>query len=154
MTISKLQFLHKLMVILSVAPLTSCVAHGGWFNPQSSIQAVELAEVTTQAVANDMTENLTNEIGPGTGTIWLKGGASAFGAALASAMQEQGYAVATEIQAPAGEAMIPLSYTVDQAGSLIVVRMTTPTVELSRSYAATSTGASPASAVSILTRAG
>ncbi len=144
------------MVGLGVAstPLAGCVtSNSGWFNPATSADAANLSPSAAGAIAGDIVPKLAENVGPGTGTIYLKADNSEFGLALESALRGWGYAVAAADQQPSGDSIIPLAYAVDQDGNEILVRITTPQVELSRTYIASAEGANPSSALAVLSRA-
>ena len=152
--ISKRQLLKAAALTLMGMPLAGCVSNrGGWFNAEASVDAVKLSSLEATAIAHDMTDSLSGRIGPGAGTIWLKGDGSPFEPALEEAMRSAGYAVASANQRQPGNDIIPLAYVIDHDGSEILVRITMSNIELSRSYATTSNGVSPASPLSVLTRA-
>jgi hypothetical protein len=135
-----------------VTPMAGCMTQSGWFNPTTSVDAANLLPSASSIIAGDMVAKLSEHVGAGTGTIFLKADKSEFGLALESSLRGWGYAVAEADQQPSGNTIIPLAYTVDSDAGQIFVRLTTPTVELARTYQATATGASPTSPVSVLTR--
>ncbi|MGX1501027.1 hypothetical protein ACSSV1_006096 [Labrenzia sp. MBR-25] len=135
-----------------VTPMAGCMTQSGWFNPTTSVDAANLSPSAASIVAGDMVAKLSEHVGAGTGTIFLKADNSQFGLALESSLRGWGYAVAEADQQPSGDTIIPLAYTVGSDAGQIFVRLTTPTVELARTYQATATGASPTSPVSVLTR--
>jgi hypothetical protein len=135
-----------------VTPMAGCMTQSGWFNPTTSVDAANLSPSAASIVAGDMIAKLSEHVGVGTGTIFLKADNSQFGLALESSLRGWGYAVAEADQQPSGDTIIPLAYTVDSDAGQIFVRLTTPTVELARTYQATAAGASPTSPVSVLTR--
>ncbi len=149
---------RSLMSMLAVAGvgfmLASCMSTGdGWFNPKGSTSVADLSPAASAAIANDIAGKLAQSVGPGTGTVLLKMDKSQFGAALMSALRSQGYAVAEADQKPTGDQVIPLSYTVNRDGANVLVRITTPSVELSGTYLVTPDGAAPSAPVAVLTRA-
>lgn len=132
------------------ASLAACTTTGGYFSPVASMDAAQLDSIAADAVAGDMVAKLAENVGPGTGTIALKSDDSAFAASLDKQLRGWGYAVDP---AATGAGAIPLAYTVDTADGQVLVRLSTPTVELARTYS-TSTGvAVPASPVSVMRRA-
>jgi type IV secretion system protein TrbH len=154
MIVSRRSLLKGLAVFTAATPLAACSTTGdGWFNPQASVDAANLSPSAAGAVASDIVAKLAEKVGPGTGTILLNSDKSQFGVALDAALHNWGYAVAAADQKPSGDKIIPLAYTINSDGSQILVRITTPSVELSRTYTATAEGADPSSPVAILTRA-
>ncbi len=103
------------------------------------------------AVAGDMVSKLAEHVGPGTGTIVIKPDDSAFGLALEESLRGWGYAVASNQEA-SGDTMIPLAYVIDTFEGAVMTRISTPSVELTRSYAMSATGATPTSPLSVMQR--
>lgn len=150
---SRRSFLKAVSITALTIPMASCMtSQNGWFNPTVSVDAANLSPSAAGVVAGDMVAKLSEHVGAGTGTIYLKADNSQFGLALESSLRGWGYAVAETDQKPTDDAVIPLAYTIDSDAGQIFVRLTTPTVELARTYQATATGASPSSPVSVLTR--
>lgn len=147
--------LASILAVTSVSfSLASCMSTGdGWFNPKGSTSVADLSPAASAAITNDIVAKLAQSVGPGTGTVLLKMDKSQFGAALMSALHGHGYAVAEADQKPAGDQVIPLSYTVNRDGANVLVRITTPSVELSGTYLVTPDGAAPSAPVAVLTRA-
>ncbi|HBF28538.1 conjugal transfer protein TrbH [Rhizobium sp.] len=148
-----LKSISLLVVTPFLTPLAGCVSsNSGWFNPASSIDSVNLSPSAAQAIAGDLVPKLAEHVGPGTGTIALRADNSPFAHALIDAMRGWGYAVATPDQQAKDDKIIPVSFTISQADTMIFVRITTPKVELSKAYAASANGANPASPLSVLSR--
>lgn len=145
--------LKAISISALATPIAGCMtSQSGWFNPTSSIDAANLSPSAASIVAGDMVAKLSEHVGAGTGTIALKADNSEFALALENSLRGWGYAVAEADQQPSGDTIIPLAYTIDSDAGQIFARLTTPTVELARTYQATPTGASPTSPVSVLTR--
>lgn len=148
---------NRILRLVAVALLASSAAAcnttsgGGYFNPSASSAMAELTPEAAAAIAGDMAAKLAEQIGPGTGTIVLKPDDSTFGVPLQEALRGWGYAVAVD-QEVSGEVPIPLAYVIDTSEGMVMVRITTPNVELTRAYALSATGASPASPLSVLRR--
>lgn len=145
-------FLKSIFIAALAAPAAGCMTQRGWFNPTTSVDAANLSPAAASIVAGDMVAKLSEHIGMGTGTIFLESDNSEFGLAIESSLREWGYAVADADQKPTGDTIIPLAYTVGSDAGQIFVRITTPTVELARTYRATVEGAAPTSPVSVLTQ--
>lgn len=112
----------------------------------------ELSSTAANAIAGDMVSKLAEVVGPGTGTVILKSDGSPFDKALTSSLKGWGYAVATSDQKTDGGKLIQLAYAVDSFEGSFLARLSTPTVDLGRVYAVTSTGAAPSSPLSIMRR--
>lgn len=112
----------------------------------------ELSSNAANAIAGDMVGKLAEVAGPGTGTVILKSDGSPFGKALASSLKGWGYAVATPDQKSDAGRLIQLAYAVDNFEGNVLARLSTPTIDLGRAYAVTSTGAAPSSPLSIMRR--
>lgn len=153
MLYTRRSILKAISISALATPIAGCMtSQSGWFNPTSSIDAANLSPSAARVVAGDMVAKLSEHIGAGMGTIFLKADNSEFGIALESSLRGWGYAVAEVDQQPSGDTIIPLAYTIDSDAAQIFARLTTPTVELARTYQATPTGASPTSPVSVLTK--
>jgi len=99
-----------------------------------------------------MVSRLSEQVGPGTGTIALKQDGSPFGQAMESALRRQGYAVVTDRNSAGNNAAIPLAYVVEPFEEQVLARLSTKGVELGRAYSVTQQGASPASPLSVMRR--
>lgn len=122
---------------------------GGYFSAAASSDAANLDALAANAVAGDMVAQLAEHVGPGTGTIALKSDGSAMSAALEEQLRGWGYAVDPSAS---GQGAIPLAYTVSAYEGQVLTRISTPTVELARSYSITELGAQPASPISVMRR--
>lgn len=149
---SRRLFLKAFFIAALGAPTAGCMTQRGWFNPTTSVDAANLSPAAASIVAGDMVAKLSEHVGMGTGTILLETDNSEFGLAIESSLRGWGYAVAEADQKPTGDTTIPLTYTVGSDAGQIFVRITTPIVELARTYQATVEGAAPTSPVSVLTR--
>lgn len=153
MTLSRRLFLKALGNSALAGSLAGCkTTRTGWFNPATSTDTAELSTETATAIAEDMVAPLSEHLDVGTSTIALRRDASEFGLALDKSLRASGYAVVEADQEVVAGTVIPLTYTIQPDAAQIFARITTPTVELARSYRATMTGASPLSPISILTR--
>ena len=142
---------RALSVALMAFSLAGCATTGGgYFTAASSTDAANLNPYAANAVAGDMVAQLAEHVGPGTGTIALKTDDSALSAALEEQLRGWGYAVDPSAT---GEGAIPLAYTVSAFDGQVLTRISTPSVELARTYTMTELGASPSSPLSVLRRA-
>lgn len=112
----------------------------------------EISGPAASAIAGDMVSRLAEQIGPGKATIALKPDASPYGQALEAALKGWGYAVATDQKTDGGKSVIPLAYVVVPFEGQVLARLSTSTIELGRAYTVTASGATPASALSLLKR--
>lgn len=147
--------IHRLSRVLALVLLTGATTGctttgGGYFTPTVSADAANLAGRGC-GVAGDMVSKLAEHVGPGTGTIVIKPDDSAFGLALEESLRGWGYAVASNQEA-SGDTMIPLAYVIDTFEGAVMTRISTPSVELTRSYAMSATGATPTSPLSVMQR--
>ncbi|QAA98401.1 MULTISPECIES: conjugal transfer protein TrbH [Agrobacterium tumefaciens complex] len=112
----------------------------------------EISGPAASAIAGDMVSRLAEQIGPGKATIALKADTSPFGQALEAALKGWGYAVVTDQKTDSGTAVVPLAYVIMPFEGQVLARLSTNSVELGRAYTVTSTGATPASALSRMRR--
>ncbi|WAP66706.1 conjugal transfer protein TrbH [Jiella pelagia] len=98
-----------------------------------------------------MVAPLSDQIGPGSTTIVLRGHDAIFGPALEASLRGQGYAVVTD-QATDGTAVAALAYSVDPFEGGVLVRLSTARVELTRMYAVNASDAAPTSPLSLMQR--
>ncbi len=143
--------LARLIVVACfVLPTAACQTFGTEGLIASSAPA-ELSNVTADTIARDLVGKLVDHIGPGTGTIVLASSDAPFASSLEGALRAKGYAVTRD--GAAGEAAsIPLAYVVTSGGGEIMVRLSTKTLDLTRTYRETPAGAVPSSPVSIMQR--
>jgi hypothetical protein len=143
--------ISRAIVIGLVSLFTAaCTTTDGYFTPGASVNAAQLNETAADVIASDMVARLAEHVGPGTGTIVLKADNSMFSTALDKHLRSWGYAVDANA---AGTGTIALAYTVDTADGHVLTRISTPTVELARTYSVSSAGAVPASPLSVMRRA-
>ncbi len=112
----------------------------------------EISGPAASAIAGDMVSRLAEQIGPGNATVALKADASPFGQALEAALKGWGYAVVTDQKTDDGMKIIPLAYVIVPFDGQVLARLSTDSVELGRAYTVTSSGAAPASALSLMRR--
>lgn len=142
-----------LAVLILVGSVAACATtSGGYFMPTASTDAADLSSPAASAIASDMVDKLAGHVGPDAGTIVIKADDTPFATALAQSLQRKGYAVATGETVLAGNA-IPLAYTVGRLDGMVMIRLSTSNLELTRSYAASAAGAAPASPLSIMQHA-
>lgn len=110
----------------------------------------EISGPAASAIAGDMVSRLAEQIGQGKATVALKPDGSPFGHAIEAALKGWGYAVVTDQKAD--QKVIPLAYVIVPFEGQVLARLSTSSVELGRAYTVTATGATPASALSLLKR--
>lgn len=112
----------------------------------------EISGPAASAIAGDMVSRFAEQIGPGKATVALKTDTSPFGQALEAALKGWGYAVVTDQKTDSGTSVIPLAYVILAVDGQVLARLSTNTVELGRAYSVTASGATPASALSLMRR--
>ena len=147
-----LSLVGRVAALLLIITLAACQTLGGTGLVRSTVTA-ELAPVVADAIAADMAGRLTEQIGPGNATLALTLDGSVFGQALEASLRGRGYAIVTDHKT-GSTATVPLAYVVDDFEGSLLVRISTPAVELTRMYNASATGAEPVSPLSLLVRSG
>ncbi|WP_080867820.1 conjugal transfer protein TrbH [Agrobacterium tumefaciens] len=112
----------------------------------------EISGPAAGAIAGDMVSRLAEQIGQGKATVALKQDGSAFGQALEAALRGWGYAVVTDQRTDSGAPIISLAYVIMPYDGQVLARLSTSAVELGRAYTVTTSGATPASALSLMRR--
>ncbi|MGO6949670.1 conjugal transfer protein TrbH [Rhizobium johnstonii] len=118
----------------------------------SSSAPPEISGPAASAIAGDMVSRLAEQIGPGKATVGLKTDTSPFGQALEAALKGWGYAVVTDQKTDSGATVIPLAYVILDVDGQLLARLSTNSIELGRAYSVTASGATPASALSLMRR--
>lgn len=146
------RFLQVAAIIILVASTAACTTMGGgYFMPTASTDAAGLSPAAASAIASDIVDKLAEHVGPGTGTIVLKIDDTPFATALEHSLQSKGYAVATDQKVAAGN-VIPFAYALGTLEGTVMMRISTPNLELTQTYATSATGAVPTSPLSIMQR--
>jgi type IV secretion system protein TrbH len=130
--------------------LAACTTLGGTGLVASTV-TTELTPEAATAIAGDMVGRLAEQVGPGSTTIELTSDESVFGQALEASLKEWGYAIVTDQQTK-GATTEPLAYVVDAFEGSVLVRLSTRTVDITRMYKLSATGAEPTSPVSVMQR--
>ncbi|MCT7667432.1 conjugal transfer protein TrbH [Shinella kummerowiae] len=112
----------------------------------------EISGPAAGAIAGDMVSRLTEQIGQGKPTVALEQDGSPFGQALEAALKGWGYAVVTDQKTDSLAAVVPLAYVIVPYDGQVLARLSTSNVELGRAYTVTTSGATPASALSLMRR--
>lgn len=118
----------------------------------ASTAPTNISGPAASAIAGDMVSQLAEQIGPGKATVALKPDTSPFGQALEAALKGWGYAVVTDQKTDSGTKVIALAYVVMPVDGQVLARLSTDSVELGRAYTVTASGATPASALSLMRR--
>ena len=118
-----LSLLRVAAVTLCLGSLAACTTTGGSALVDSMV-AAELSAEAASAIADDMTSQLADHVGPGTTTIALKGDNASFGPALEASLRTKGYAVLTG-QITDDASVVPLAYVIDPFESGVLVRVST-----------------------------
>lgn len=135
---------------LTAAFLSGCSTLGADGLVASTAPA-ELSATAASAVAGDLVPRLAEQIGQGKATVVLKPDGSAFGSALETSLRGWGYAVTTDQDTKDPKA-IRIAYVLASIDGQILARLSTGSIEIGRVYAATASGAQPASPISLMTR--
>ena len=112
----------------------------------------EISGPAAGAIAGDMVSRLAEQIGQGKATVALKQDGSPFGQALEAALKGWGYAAVTDQKTDSSAAVISLAYVIVPYDGQVLARLSTSSVELGRAYTVTTSGATPASALSLMRR--
>lgn len=136
---------------LIVLILSGCQT-GGAEGLVASDAPPDVSGPAASAIAGDMVSRLAEQIGPGNATITLEPDASPFGQALEAALKGWGYAVVTDQKTDSSKSVIPLAYVLVPFEGQVLARLSTSNVELGRAYTVSASGATPASALSLLKR--
>ncbi len=112
----------------------------------------EVSGPAAGAIAGDLVSHLAEQIGQGKATVALKQDGSPFGQAIEAALKGWGYAVVTDQKTDSGSAIIALAYVIVPNEGQMLARLSTSNVELGRAYTVTTSGATPASALSLMRR--
>lgn len=137
-------------LLLCGIALAGCQTLGGSGLIASSAYS-GLAPEAANAIADDMVGRFAEHVGPGSNTIQLKADGSVFGQSLETSLKGWGYAVATNQKAEGGN-LVPLAYVVDTFENNVLARLSTNSLTLTRVYTVTTTGAAPASPLSVMTK--
>ena len=144
--------LRNLAAACALALLLSGCQSLGTDGLATSNAPAEISGPAASAIAGDMVSRLAEQIGPGTATVSLKQDSSPFGQALEAALKGWGYAVVTDQKTDGATRTVPLAYVTIPFEGQVLARLSTKSVELGRAYTVTTTGAQPASALSLMQR--
>ncbi|CAD0217491.1 conjugal transfer protein TrbH [Agrobacterium tumefaciens] len=147
-----LRLLRSLTAACTLALFISGCQSPGVDGLTASKAPAEISGPAASAIAGDMVSRLAEQIGPGTATVSLKQDSSPFGQALEAALKGWGYAVVTDQKTDSAARTVPLAYVVIPFEGQMLARLSTNSVELGRAYVVSTTGAQPASALSVMKR--
>ena len=139
-----------LAVLILAVSLAACQTLGGT-GLVASTATTELTPEAATSIAGDMVGRFAEQVGPGNTTIALAPDGSVFGHALEASLEGWGYALVTDQQTK-GTATVPLAFVVDAFEGSVLVRLSTKTVDITRMYKLSATGAEPVSPVSVMLR--
>lgn len=145
-----LSLLRVSAITLCFSGLAACTTIDGAGLVQSQVSA-ELSAEAANAIADDMVTQLAEHLGPGITTIALTGKDATFGPALEAALRNKGYAVLIEQKISEASA-VPLAYVIEPFEGSMLVRVSTPKIELTRIYTQSATGATLSSPMSVMQR--
>lgn len=132
------------------ATLAACQTLGGRGLVASAV-TTEMSEEAAASIAAHMVGRFAEQTGPGNTTVLLTLDGSVFGQALERSLKGWGYAIATG-QPTEGTATVPLAYIIDTYEGGLLVRLSTPSVEITRLYELSASGAEPSSPISVMER--
>jgi hypothetical protein len=144
---------HLPLLALLVVGLAGCASvDAGYFTPVVSRDAAKLSPEAAKAIATDIAGKLSERMAAGAETIRLVVDGSPFGVAFAESLRGRGYAVnlAKSTEENKGASGTPVAYAVTKAGDAIMVRLSLPSMEITRTYSVSASGASPASPLSVM----
>lgn len=131
-------------IVLSLS-IAGCQTMGKGGLPASKAMP-DLSLEASQMIAADMTARLTEIAEPGSaGAVAMKGDDTAFATALETSLTQAGYTIAKDKDVGG----LHLAYVVEEFEGNVLVRLSTQSADLGRVYSIRSTGAEPASPVSI-----
>lgn len=119
----------------------------------TSSPPISVTGTTASVIAGDMASRLAEQLGPaGTTTLKMEKDTSEYAAALQAALKGWGYAVVTDKKVSQDQKPVEFAWSIDSFDGQILAQVSTPTVALGRVYTTTSSGATPASPLSVMQR--
>ena len=119
----------------------------------TSSTPISVTGSTASVIAGDMASRLAEQLGPaGTTTLKMEKDTSEYAAALEAALKGWGYAVVTDKKVSKDQKPVEFAWSIDSFDGQILAQVSTPTVALGRVYTTTSSGATPASPLSVMQR--
>ncbi|QGG93319.1 conjugative transfer protein TrbH [Rhizobium subbaraonis] len=140
-----------IVAIIITAVLSGCQTADETL-PTSSTP-ISVTGSTASVIAGDMASRLAEQLGPaGTTTLKMEKDTSEYAAALEAALKGWGYAVVTDKKVSKDQKPVEFAWSIDSFDGQILAQVSTPTVALGRVYTTTSSGATPASPLSVMQR--
>lgn len=137
------------VVVASV--LSNCQT--AYETPTASATPTAVTGATASAIAGDMASRLAEQVGSaGTTTLEMDKDTSEYAAALEAALKGWGYTVIADGKVGKDQKAVEVAWSIDSFDGQVLARVSTPAIALGRAYTATSAGATPASALSIMRR--
>lgn len=119
----------------------------------TSSTPIAVTGATASAIASDMASRLAEQVGQaGTMTLKMDKDTSEYSAALEAALKGWGYTVIADGTVGKDQKPVEVAWSIDSFDGQVLARVSTPAIALGRAYTATSTGATPASPLSIMQR--
>lgn len=138
------------LALLLAISVCGCTMFGN-AGPLKSADTRGLTPAQAAVIADDITAALRPEVGPGTTTFRLSLDGSVFGKALEASLRGRGYGTVTD-RADNGPKATTIAYLVSAHEDRLLVRLSTPTLELARIYKDAASGTQPDSPLSIMRR--
>ena len=114
---------------------------------------IPVTGATASAIAGDIASRLAEQVEPaGTTTLKMEKDTSEYAAALEAALKGWGYTVATDKKVGKNQKPVEFTWSIDSFDGQVLAQVSTPAVALGRVYKATSSGATPASPLSVMQR--
>ena len=119
----------------------------------TSSTTISVTGATASAIAGDMASRLAEQVGPaGTTTLKMNKDTSEYAAALEAALKGWGYTVVTDEKVSKDQKPVEFAWSIDSSDGQVLAQVSTPAVALGRVYTTTSSGATPASPLSVMQR--
>ncbi|MGE8106102.1 conjugal transfer protein TrbH [Allorhizobium sp. NPDC080224] len=119
----------------------------------TSSTPISVTGATASAIAGDMASRLAEQVGPaGTTTLKMEKDTSEYAAALEAALKGWGYTVVTDEKVSKDQNPVEFAWSIDSFDGQVLAQVSTKAVALGRVYTATSSGATPASPLSVMQR--
>lgn len=144
--------MNKIVAALMIASvLPGCQSAEDTLTTSSTPLAV--TGVTASAIAGDMASRLAEQVGlAGTTSLKMENDTSEYAAALEAALKGWGYTIISGGKVGKDQKPLEVAWSVDSYEGQVLARISTLSIALGRAYTATSTGAIPASPLSIMQR--
>lgn len=137
------------IVLLSSASLCGCQTLGET-SLIASTAPQDISPAAAATIAQDLSGALVGHVGVGTNTLSFDTDGSVFGQALERVLRSEGYAISTDQSLDLDPGIVPLAYVVDRFDGSVLVRLSTPGLNLTRIYAVSGEEAEPISPWSVM----